>query len=174
MGVCLRREEIAREEIRPRPIKESFGGILGIINGKRLQLAGNFFYIKKKKRSAPYNNLPTHITSLGGVSAGLPSSLEMAVLLIPITFFSLYQWIHFFQPLHKHTPAPHPLILTPTPADAQELQVRVTLPAYTSGDLRLLDAVAKTNYVLRPSSHLLWVTSERTKGKVRVGLISSG
>lgn len=91
MGVCLRREEIAREEIRPRPIKEFFGGILGIINGKRLQLAGNFFYIKKKKRSAPYNNLPTHITSLGGVSAGLHSSLEMAVLLIPITFFSLYQ-----------------------------------------------------------------------------------
>lgn len=85
----MRREEIAREEIRPRPIKESFGGILGIINGKGLQFAGNFFYIKKNKRSAPYNNLPTHL--FGGVSASLPSSLELAVLLIPITFFSLYQ-----------------------------------------------------------------------------------
>lgn len=57
VGVCLRREEIAREEIRLRPIKESFGGILGIINGKRLQLAGNFFYIKKEEKVSPLQQL---------------------------------------------------------------------------------------------------------------------
>lgn len=104
VGVCLRREEIAREEIRLRPIKESFGGILGIINGKRLQLAGNFFYIKKKKRSAPYNNLPTHITSLGGILCWpslLPRDGDLTdpryiLFFIPVnTFFSsLYTSIH--------------------------------------------------------------------------------